>query len=230
MLFFAVAKSISVWKDNPVWTCLYCVTVPLQLGDISLSVTSLYLHGRQFFFSFLLSGLNKTWKGDSFAPWPAFNAAGMPKGQCRIFVQGIKWSILEAREDKQQLGSVWLQLTFAFSYYPCHLISPRVDHCGVVKCVFGAKVGPVYPTAGAPFSCAPCPTHKASGGWVIVGMSCEIMPREWKKGLLFESWKSLWAEDEEEWPSAVVRPKSMLFLSNHHSDTIAAFPLQFLAK
>lgn len=148
MLFFAVAKSISVWKDNPVWTCLYCVTVPLQLGDISLSVTSLYLHGRQFFFSFLLSGLNKTWKGDSFAPWPAFNAAGMPKGQCRIFVQGIKWSILEAREDKQQLGSVWLQLTFAFSYYPCHLISPRVDHCGVVKCVFGAKVGPVYPTAG----------------------------------------------------------------------------------
>lgn len=133
------------------------------------------------FFSFLLSGLNKTWKGDSFAPWPAFNAAGMPKGQCRIFVQGIKWSILEAREDKQQLGSVWIQLTFAFSYYPCHLISPRVDHCGVVKCVFGAKVGPVYPTAGAPFSCAPCPAHKASGGWVIVGMSCEIMPREWKK-------------------------------------------------
>lgn len=90
-----------------------CLTVPLQLGDISQSITSLFLHGRQFFSPFLLSGPNKTWKGDSFAPWLGFNAAGMPKGQRWIFVQGIKWSILAAWEDKQQLGSVWIQITFA---------------------------------------------------------------------------------------------------------------------
>lgn len=163
-------RRISVWKDNPVETCLYCVAVSLQLGDTSLSVTLLYSHGMQVFF-FLPQRPRHKWKGDSFFLWPAYNAAGMLNGRCWIFVRGIKWSILEAQEDKQQFSSVWIQPPFAFLYYPCHLISPHMGHCGVVKCVCSAKVGCFYPTAGAPFCCAPCPTHIASGessfGWVV---------------------------------------------------------------
>lgn len=191
----AVAKSISVWKDNLVWTCLPCVTVPLQLGDISLSVTSLYLHGRQFFFPFLLSGLNKTWKGDSFAP---FNAAGMLKGPRRIFVQSIKWSVLEAREDQQQLGcSVWIQLTFTFFVLsvsfnfslrrPLWSWEVRIWCKGRPRLPHGR--GSILLRSGSRSQSQRRVSHRR--------MSCEIMPREWKEGLLFESWKSPRAEDEE---------------------------------
>lgn len=47
---------------------------------------------------------------------------------------------------------------------------------------------------------------------------------EKKKGLLFQTWKSLWDEDEEWRPSAVVRPKPkvLLFQTSPNSDTICA--------
>lgn len=124
-------------------------------------------------------------KGDSFSPWPDYYAAGRLKIQCWVF--SVKTYLVFQRPGRISGSSLWVQLsfnTFTLFHIVYYLSSPAGCELSKKEWLFPVIHGDAFYLADWAF-CSPELllwsrwTWSHTRPWVIVWMSCEIIPHEW---------------------------------------------------